>query len=193
MKSIRRTAISTIRTENLSVVGAKTFEEKNPPYDSLRIRGQHFTSENASNYLGCSLCLVDEPGPPVKVEAIKITIVSIKVRWTAPKDTGRSKILAYRLLTKHPNGIWRARYNITTTANTLLEYTFNNLQKDTSYQISVSAYNKAGEGGVTKATFKTLKGKMADTRYGTSISNPVGGGYLGEKQRERVSARINMS
>ena len=129
-----------------------------------------------------SLCLADEPGPPAKVEAIKISHVSIKFRWTAPKDTGRSNILAYRLLTKHPNGLWRVRYNVTTTTDTLLEYTFHNLQKDTSYQISVSAYNKAGEGRVTKATFKTLKGKLTHIRHGTPFETREEGD-LGEKQR----------
>ena len=110
-----------------------------------------------------SLCLADKPGPPAKVEAIKITYNSIRFRWTAPNDNGRSRISVYRLLAEHPNGTRIVRDYSTPTGNTSLEYTFYNLQENTPYIVSVSAINKAGQGEVKKATFKTyLRGKMID-------------------------------
>ena len=120
------------------------------------------------------LCLADKPGPPAMVEAIKITYTSIKFRWTAPRDTGRSKILVYRLRAQHPNGSVNVLSFLTPTANTLLEHTFSRLQSDTYYIVSIWAYNSAGQGAVKKTTFKTrrpkvkVQGKMADTHYGTS-------------------------
>ena len=122
------------------------------------------------------LHLADKASAPEKVEVINITHTSIMFKWTAPRDTGRSKITSYRLTILKLNGTRSERSNdVTPTTDSVLKYTFYNLRNDTSYQISVSAYNKAGQGGVRAAIFKTpllklkAKGKMTVRFYRTSV------------------------
>ena len=97
---------------------------------------------------------------------INATYTSVSFNWTAPRDTGRSKISAYHLKIAQLNKTRNERNNtMMPMKNALLEYTFYNLQKDTSYQISVSAYTRAGQGKIRMATFKTprkAKGKPKD-------------------------------
>eukprot|EP00112_Aurelia_sp_Birch-Aquarium-sp1_P005128 Seg1582.3 transcript_id=Seg1582.3/GoldUCD/mRNA.D3Y31 product=Titin protein_id=Seg1582.3/GoldUCD/D3Y31 len=108
-----------------------------------------------------------KPGPPAKIEAIKITYTSIKFRWTAPREPGRSKIHAYRLLAEHPNGAKRL-WNFRVPA-TRLEYTFRHLQRDVSYQVSVAASNKAGQGESMRAYFTTSR-KVTVLDTGTELT-----------------------
>ena len=114
-----------------------------------------------------SLYLADKASAPEKVEVINTTYTSIMLKWTAPRDTGRSKIISYHLKILQLNGTRSERSNnMTPTTDSVLKYSFYNLRMDTSYQISVFAYNKAGQGGVRTAIFKTpllrlkAKGKM---------------------------------
>ena len=118
------------------------------------------------------MCLADKPGPPAIVDALKITYTSIMLRWTPPRDTGRSKIILYRLLAQHPNGSISVFSIEKPTPKTLLEHTFVNLKSDTYYIVSIWAYNAAGQGIVKETTFKTrrpisLQGKMTHRHYGT--------------------------
>ena len=128
-------------------------------------------------HLGCSLsCLADVPDAPENLKATDITHNSIKCRWTAPKATGISKITIYRLTATPSNGTSSARKGSVEPTKDL-QYTFSNLQKDTSYLIKVSAYNKAGQGKVEKAIFKTSRkaGKMFERSYTISAGNDWSG------------------
>lgn len=114
------------------------------------------------------MCLADKASAPEKVMAMKINQTSIMFNWTAPRDTGRSKITLYYLNILRVNGNRTERRDAITPT---LKYTFGNLQKDTNYAISVWAKNMAGLGLVKTAIFKTRKtqllkpiGKMDDRR-----------------------------
>ena len=116
--------------------------------------------------------------------AIRMNYTSIMFNWTAPRDTGRSKIISYRLKILQLNGTMNEQSKILIIAkNTLLEYAFYGLQNGTFYRISVSAFNEAGEGGVRKAIFKTphpllnAKGTLTERRCtlspGKNLTNLV--------------------
>lgn len=118
------------------------------------------------------LCLADKPSAPEKVMAMNINFTSISIKWTAPRDTGRCEITAYRLKISQLLGTRNKQINdITQRTNALLKHTFKKLTKATAYQISVSALNKAGQGLTNTATFKTGGKKGKDKRltlYGLS-------------------------
>ena len=128
-------------------------------------------------HLRCTLsCLADVPDAPENLKATGITHNSIKCQWTAPKATGISKITVYRLTATPSNGTGSAQKgSVEPTKNTLIQYTFSNLQKDTSYLITVAAYNKAGQGKIRKAIFKTSRkaGKMSERSYTISDENDL--------------------
>ena len=122
-----------------------------------------------------SLYLADRASPPEKIVAIGINYTSITFKWTAPRDTGRSNIISYRVKILQLNGTKNEQSKILILMkNTLLQHAFYDLQNGTYYQISVSGFNAAGEGGVKKAIFKTphppsLNAKGTMTYGGSSI------------------------
>ena len=132
--------------------------------------------------------LVDKSDPPEKIEALVITAKTIKLRWKAPKDTGRSKIIAYNLKALPINGTKEMEKNaiVEMLPSVLLEYTFLGLQRNTYYQISVAAVNKAGQGRPLEATYKTaLMDKGNITQRGCS-----GVYYPSEKRTKRFIAMM---
>lgn len=113
-----------------------------------------------------AIYLADKADPPEKLEALAITAKTIKVRWKAPNDTGRSKIIAYNLKAISINGTKEMEKTgtVATPPAVLLEYTFSGLQTNTYHQISVAAVNEVGQGQPKQATYKTAlkdKGKVA--------------------------------
>ena len=132
-----------------------------------------------------SLCLADAPEAPEKVEALETTYSSIKFRWTAPKDGGRSKIFVYYLTATHPNGTITGRNYSTPTTDPVLEYTFSYLQRDSNYPISVSGYNLVGQGKVRTATFRTVPYKAPGKNnrhslYNVAFNDSIGFKFLKE-------------
>ena len=86
------------------------------------------------------------PSAPLNIQLVQSMPESIRINWTAPRQSGSSRISKYLMELFHPNGTNTMSNYTIMPSDPILEYKFTNLLPKTMYGIQISAYNSYGKG-----------------------------------------------
>ena len=100
-----------------------------------------------------------EPGPPTGLEAAAAGKTAIDLSWTAPADTGTSKVTGYRIeVSSDSASTWTVR--VADTQDTAAAYRHSGLDPGTTRHYRVFAINGAGAGPPSNIVSATTEGDV---------------------------------